>query len=62
MELIKNTINICNIAAKGETQAMSDGDVIVPDIKPDILKLLHVDADACMTDKYIENGRLIICG
>ena len=62
MELIKNTINICNIAAKGETQAMSDGDVIVPDIKPDILKLLQVDADACITDKYIENGRLIICG
>ena len=38
MELIKDTINVCNITAKGVSQAMADGDVIVPDIKPDILK------------------------
>lgn len=62
MELIKDTINVCDVAAKGMTQAMADGDVIVPDTKPDILKLLQVDSDACITDKYIENGRLIICG
>ncbi len=62
MELIKDTINVCEITAKGTTQAMADGDVIVPDIKPDILKLLQVDSDACITDKYIENGRLVLCG
>lgn len=62
MELQKNTVNICEIITKGTTQAMADGDVIVPDIKPDILKLLQVDAEACITDKYIENGRLIIAG
>ncbi len=62
MELIKNTINVCRTTAKGMTQAMADGDVIVPDIKPDILKLLEVNSDACITDKYIENGRLVICG
>lgn len=62
MKLIKNTINICETVAKGSAQAMADGDVIVPDIKPDILKLLQVDAEASVTDKYIENGRLNICG
>lgn len=62
MELIKDTISICETVTKGTTQAMADGDIIVPDIKPDILKLLQVDADACITDKYIENGRLVICG
>lgn len=62
MELIQNTINLCRTCTKGVTQAMADGDVIVPDVKPDILKLLQVDADASITDKYIENGRLIICG
>lgn len=62
MELIKDTINICETTAKGTAQAMADSDVIVPDIKPDILKLLQVDSDACITDKYIENGKLIICG
>ena len=53
---------MCNTTAKGVTQAMADGDVIVPDIKPDILKLIEVNSDACITDKYIENGRLVICG
>ena len=62
MELTKNTINICDTVAKGRTQAMTDGDVIVPDTKPDILKLIQVDSDASITDKYIENGRLILCG
>lgn len=62
MEIIKDTINVCNVSAKGETQAMAEGDVIVPDIKPDILKLLQVDAHSSVTDKYIENGRLVING
>ncbi len=62
MELIKETVNICETTAKGTVQAMAEGEVIVPDIKPDILKLLQVDAEACITDKYLENGRLIICG
>ena len=62
MELIKQAICVCDIAARGSMQAMADGDVIVPDVKPDILKLLQVDAEACVTDKYIENGRLVVCG
>ncbi|MDD6763310.1 MAG: DUF3794 domain-containing protein [Clostridiales bacterium] len=62
MELIRDTIRICETMSRGTTQAMADGDIIVPDIKPDILKILQVDADACVTDKYIENGRLIING
>lgn len=62
MELKKDTISLCDTIADGSIQAMADGDVIVPDIKPDILKLLQVDADACVTDKYFENGRLIING
>ena len=62
MELIKKPINTCNTIAKGTAQAMADGDVIVPDTKPDILKLLQVDSEASITDKYIENGRLVLCG
>ncbi len=62
MELIKQSIRVCDTAARGNMQAMADGDVIVPDVKPDILKLLQVDAEASVTDKYIENGRLVVCG
>ncbi len=62
MELIKNTVRLCETAAEGTMRAMADGDVIVPDVKPDILKILQVDADACITDRYFENGRLVVCG
>ena len=62
MELKKTMINLCELCAKGTAQTMADGDVIVPDTKPDILKLLQVDSDACITDKYIENGKLVLGG
>lgn len=41
---------------------MADGDVIVPDSMPDVLKILQVDSEASVTDKYIENGKLTITG
>lgn len=41
---------------------MADGDIIVPDTKPDILKILQVDAVSCVTDKNVENGRAYISG
>lgn len=62
MELIKNTVRLCETVAEGTMRAMADGDVIVPDTKPDILKILQVDADACITDRYFESGRLVVCG
>ncbi|MBQ3425608.1 MAG: DUF3794 domain-containing protein [Clostridia bacterium] len=62
MELKKTELSLCDTITKGTTQAMSDGEVIVPDIKPDILKILQVDAEASVTDRYIENGRLYISG
>lgn len=62
MELKTSTISLCEQYAKNKTQAVADGDVIVPDIKPDILKILQVDAESCVTDHFIENGRLNICG
>lgn len=62
MELSKTELYLCDTIIKGTTQAMSDGEVIVPDVKPDILKILQVDAQASITDRYIENGRLYING
>lgn len=62
MELNKTEISLYETIVKGTTQAMADGEAIVPDTKPDILKILQVDADACITDRYIENGRLYLCG
>lgn len=62
MNLEKTTVTVCETCVKGTAQTMADGDVIVPDSKPDILKILQVDCDTCITDKYIENGKLILSG
>ena len=56
MELIKESIGINETVHKGSTQTMIEGDIIVPDTKPDILKVLQVDGIACITKKTAENG------
>ncbi|MDD6484843.1 MAG: DUF3794 domain-containing protein [Clostridiales bacterium] len=62
MELINESINVTQTAASGKTQTLAEGDVIVPDIKPDILKLLQVDAVCSVTDKEVEDGAVSLCG
>lgn len=58
MELINEKVNVNETVSKGSAQTTVEGDIIVPDTKPDILKILQVDAIACVTHKSIENGRV----
>ncbi len=62
MELIKERINISETVCSGKTQVMSDGDVLVPEIKPDMLKILQVDAVSCITDIDVTDGKLFLSG
>lgn len=62
MELINERVNVNETISKGNTQTTVEGDIIVPDTKPDILKILQVDAIACVTHKSIENGRVTTNG
>lgn len=62
MELIKETVNIGECICGGKTQVMSEGDVFVPDIKPDMLKILQVDAVSYITDTDLSDGRLNLSG
>lgn len=62
MELLKETVRLSQSVYKGDSRVMSEGDVLVPDIKPDILKLLQVDAVSCITDTQISDGKLDIEG
>lgn len=62
MELIKERVNVNETVNKGEARTVSEGDIIVPDTKPDILKILQVDAAACVTHKTVENGRCTAVG
>lgn len=62
MELLKETVRIAQTVYKGDAQIKTEGDIVVPDIKPDILKLLQVDAISSVTDTTISEGKLDING
>ena len=62
MELMKESVRLSQTVYKGETRVMAEGDVVVPDIKPDILKLLQVDAVSYITNAETSDGVLNIEG
>ncbi len=61
-ELIKEMITASEETASGATQLMVDGDIIVPDRNPDILKIVQVDAEAVITDKEVSENRIALSG
>lgn len=62
MELIKEAVTVGEILFSDSFETMVDGDLIVPDVKPDILKILQVDASSCISSKEITNGRMTLSG
>ena len=43
-------------------QTMVESDIIVPDVKPDILKVLNVSGDVCIKQKMVQQDRVFIQG
>ena len=62
MELIKERASIGEVVFSGSFETAADADLIVPDIKPDIAKILQVDAAAYISSKNISDGRLTVSG
>lgn len=62
MELIKEPVTVGEIIFSDSLETAADGDLIVPDIKPDILKILQVDAVSCISSKEISAGKLVLGG
>ena len=62
MQIKKQEINVGKAVFEGEIKSGAEGSIIVPDVKPDILKVLQVDADTFLTEKTIDNGKLILKG
>lgn len=62
MELIKETLNISEMICGGNVQIMIDGDIAVPEIKPDMQKILQVDAISCISDVEVADGKVNISG
>lgn len=62
MEIIKKNITVSTPVKCGSTEISTDCDIIVPDIKPDILKLLQADGTAVIIDSELTEGRLAVNG
>ena len=62
MELLKERLQITKTCFREKTIAYSDGDIIVPDVKPDILKIIQVDAISFITSKEISDGFIKLSG
>ena len=45
MEVKKQCVNLGKTVFDGQVKASCEGNIIVPDVKPDIIKVLQVEAD-----------------
>ena len=62
MQVKKRNINIGKAIYDGDIKTSAEGSIIVPDVKPDILKVLQVDAETFLCEKQIENGKITVKG
>ncbi len=62
MQVEKQEINIGKTIFEGEIKTSADGKLIVPDVKPDILKVLQVFAEPYLCEKVIEDGKVTLNG
>lgn len=54
----KEHLSLSEMAASQNTTLLIEGDVIVPDIKPDISVVLLAEATTVITEHHVEEGRL----
>ncbi|HWT27158.1 MAG TPA: SPOCS domain-containing protein [Mobilitalea sp.] len=62
MELIKKNIHMNKLKCKSTLQLTLDDDFNVPDIKPDIEKIIKEQGDIKITDIKAMNGKLLVKG
>lgn len=62
MEIEKKSINIVKTVYEGDVKSSAEGSIIVPDAKPDVLKVCEVTAEAYLLEKQIEDGKITLKG
>lgn len=62
MELIRNTIKTENKYFSGTLRTLVENDVVVPQNKPDIGKILQVDGNSYVVSSEVKNGRVTVFG
>lgn len=62
MNLVKENIKTGEVVCQKYSQTMAESDVIVPDTKPDIQKILEVSGTVCITKKMLQQDKAFIQG
>lgn len=62
VETINETIHSTKMIANEKKIKVVEGDLVVPDIKPDILSLINVDNEVYITKEEVENGKVNVEG
>lgn len=62
MQVKKRDIKLGKAVYEGTIKSSAEGSIIVPDVKPDIVKVLQADAEAFLCEKIIDDGRITLKG
>ena len=62
LELVRDLIRIDQVIGEEMTQAVVEGDVVVPDSKPDVDKILGMNGQVVITDKEAVEDKVIVDG
>lgn len=61
-ETINETINVCKYVGYARETRVIDGEIVLQDIKPDILSIVKICREVCITQKRVENDKIRIDG
>ncbi len=62
VELVKDLLKIDETVGKNQIQALVEGKISVPEIKPTINKLLNIDGNTEITQIKVVKGKLVVSG
>ncbi|MBF8982465.1 DUF3794 domain-containing protein [Lutibacter sp. B2] len=62
VELITDLLKIDQIVGENDNQALVEGEILVPDVKPDISRILSADATVTITKKEAVQDKIIVDG
>lgn len=62
IETVNEKVKACKFVGHENIVEVVEGDVIVPDIKPDILSLINVDGNVFITKKEVQDGKVKLDG
>lgn len=62
LELVKESIRVNRVIGEETTQTIVENDIIVPDTKPDILRVMFVDGEVFITGTEVHQDRVIASG